>query len=55
LRDPISKKTNTKRAGSVDQGVGPEFKPQFHKKKTNKKTHPEVDWRCASSDKVPAL
>jgi hypothetical protein len=24
---------NTKRAGGVAQGVGPEFKPQYHKKK----------------------
>jgi hypothetical protein len=35
LRDPISKKTITKkRAGGVAQGVGPEFKPQYcHKRK----------------------
>jgi hypothetical protein len=33
LRDPISKKPNTKRAGGVAQGEGPEFKPQYHKKK----------------------
>jgi hypothetical protein len=32
--DPISKIANTKkRAGGVAQGVGPEFKPQYHKKK----------------------
>jgi hypothetical protein len=36
-RDFILKKTITrKRAGGVAQGVGPEFKPQYHK--TNKKT-----------------
>jgi hypothetical protein len=33
LRDPISKIPNTKRAGGVAQGVGPEFKPWYHKKK----------------------
>jgi hypothetical protein len=33
-QDPISKKTlSHKRAGGVAQGVGPEFKPQYHKKK----------------------
>jgi hypothetical protein len=32
--DPISKKPITKkRAGGVAQGVGPEFKPQYHGKK----------------------
>jgi hypothetical protein len=31
-RDPISKILNTKRAGGVAQGVGPEFKPQHHNK-----------------------
>jgi hypothetical protein len=25
---------NTKRAGGMAQGVGPEFKPQYHKKKS---------------------
>jgi hypothetical protein len=33
LRHPISKKPIKKRAGEVAQGVGPEFKPQFCKKK----------------------
>jgi hypothetical protein len=33
LRDLISKKPFTKRAGGVAQGVGPEFKPQYWKKK----------------------
>jgi hypothetical protein len=36
LRDPISKTPITKRAGGVVQGVGPEFKPQYHKKKERK-------------------
>jgi hypothetical protein len=34
-RDPISKIPLTKRAGGVPQGVGPEFKPQYHKKREN--------------------
>jgi hypothetical protein len=36
---PISKKLITKRAGEVAQGVGLEFKPQYHthtKKKKNR-------------------
>jgi hypothetical protein len=33
LRDPISKIHNTKRAGGVAQGVGPEFKPWNCKKR----------------------
>jgi hypothetical protein len=32
-RDPISKNPSQKRAGRVAQGVGPEFKPQYCKKK----------------------
>jgi hypothetical protein len=32
LQDPIWKNTLQKRAGRVAQGVGPEFKPQYHKK-----------------------
>jgi hypothetical protein len=32
-KDPISKKIITKRAGGMAQGVGPEFKPQYLKKK----------------------
>jgi hypothetical protein len=30
-RDPISKKIITKRTGGVAQGIGPEFKLQYHK------------------------
>jgi hypothetical protein len=39
-RDPISKKpiTKKKRSGGVAQGVDPKFKPQSHKKQTNKPT-----------------
>jgi hypothetical protein len=37
-RDPISKNTQHKnRAGGVAQGEGPEFKPQYCKKKKKKK------------------
>jgi hypothetical protein len=32
-RDPISKKPITKRVGGVAQDEGPEFKPQYCKKK----------------------
>jgi hypothetical protein len=28
---PSQKKSSQKRAGGVAQGVGPEFKPQYHK------------------------
>jgi hypothetical protein len=31
--DPILKNTSQKKAGGVAQGVGPEFKPQYHKNK----------------------
>jgi hypothetical protein len=31
------KTCSQKRAGGVAQGVGPEFKPQYHKKKKRKK------------------
>jgi hypothetical protein len=31
-KDPISKTPSQKRAGGVAQGIGPEFKPQYHKK-----------------------
>jgi hypothetical protein len=34
-RDPISKIHKTKRAGGVAQGIGPEFKHQYH---THKKS-----------------
>jgi hypothetical protein len=32
-QDPISKNPSQKRAGGVAQGVGPEFKPQYFKRK----------------------
>jgi hypothetical protein len=36
LQDPISKKHITKRAGRVAQGVGPDFKHQYWRKKKKK-------------------
>jgi hypothetical protein len=33
VRPSLEKKTPRKRAGGVAQGVGPEFKPQYQKKK----------------------
>jgi hypothetical protein len=36
-RDPILKIPITKRAGGVAQDKGSEFKPQYHKKKKEKK------------------
>jgi ABC-type cobalt transport system substrate-binding protein len=35
----ISKIPNTKRAGGAAQGVGPEFKPWYHKRKKKRKLH----------------
>jgi hypothetical protein len=35
------KKPSHKRAGGVAQGVGPEFKPQYHKKKKKKEEEEE--------------
>jgi hypothetical protein len=37
LRDPILKTTIRERAGGVAQVVGPEFKPQYRKKKKREK------------------
>jgi hypothetical protein len=48
--DPISKKKKKKknpsqqRTGGVVQGVGPEFKPQYHKKK-KKSFNKTLIWR----------
>jgi hypothetical protein len=33
----LEKTLHKKRAGGVAQGVGPEFKPQYHKKKKKEK------------------
>jgi hypothetical protein len=37
-RHHLGKNLHKKRAGGVAQGVGPEFKPQYWKKKKKKKT-----------------
>jgi hypothetical protein len=39
------KKSPKKRAGGVDQAVGPEFKPQYHKKE-RKKERKKTYYRC---------
>jgi hypothetical protein len=49
LRDPISKMPNTKKAGRVAQGVGPELKPQYRKKKSkfaSRQTHCDYSHRA---------
>jgi hypothetical protein len=38
LTRPYLKNPSQKRAGGVDQGEGPEFKSQYHKKKKSKMT-----------------
>jgi hypothetical protein len=38
LQDLILKKPSQRKAGEVAQGVAPEFKPQYHKKKKKKST-----------------
>jgi hypothetical protein len=43
LGDPFSKIPITKRAGGVAQDLGPEFKPQYLKKK-ERETEIERDW-----------
>jgi hypothetical protein len=37
VRTYLEKDPSQKRAAGVAQGVGPEFKPQYHKKKKKKK------------------
>jgi hypothetical protein len=37
LQDHILKNSSQKRAGGVAQGVGSEFKPQYHHQKKKKK------------------
>jgi hypothetical protein len=34
--DPVLKNPSQKRAGGMAEGVGPEFKPQYHQKKKKK-------------------
>jgi hypothetical protein len=46
LQDPVSKKTNHKnRAGGVTQSIGPEFKPQYCKKKKLRRKY-SLQKRC---------
>jgi hypothetical protein len=50
--DPILKKPftkNKKRAGGVAQGVGPEFKPQYQKKKREKSEWQNHLWSLSCS------
>jgi hypothetical protein len=49
LQDPISKIPITKRAGGVAQGEGPEFKPQYHKKKKKFRFRPCYWWPVTHS------
>jgi hypothetical protein len=45
----LSRKTpSQKRTGGVAEGVGPEFKPQYHKKKKKKKNSFEGWWNGSS-------
>jgi hypothetical protein len=37
MRSHLKKHPSQKRAGRVTQGVGPELKPQYHKKKEKKR------------------
>jgi hypothetical protein len=52
------KKKITKNIGEVAQGVGPEFKPQYQKKKNvdliafNKKPHTEHLTQCLAHEKL---
>jgi hypothetical protein len=41
LENPISKTPSQKRAGGGAQGVGPEFKPQYHKNKKESTSYRE--------------
>jgi hypothetical protein len=41
LRDHISKKSITKRAGGVAQGEGPKFKPQYRNQNKTKQQKPQ--------------
>jgi hypothetical protein len=43
---------NTKRAGGVAQGVGPEFKPQYHHQKKKKDFSKMVVATCSEESQV---
>jgi hypothetical protein len=44
--DPISKNPSQKRAEGVAQGEGPEFKPQYHKKRQHILCYVEFGFFC---------
>jgi hypothetical protein len=43
-QDPILKIPITKKAGGVAEGEGPEFKPQYHKKKKKREGETDGCW-----------
>jgi hypothetical protein len=43
LQNPILKNPSQKKAGGVAQGVDPDFKPKYHKKKKKKKPSTQLD------------
>jgi hypothetical protein len=47
---PYLEKPITKTAGGVAQGVGPEFKPQYHAKKKKKKRAKSVKQNSRAPD-----
>jgi hypothetical protein len=47
MRPCLEKYHHKKRAGGVAQGVGPEFKPQYHQKK-KKKGKEKMERKCIS-------
>jgi hypothetical protein len=54
--NPISKKIYHKeRTGGVTQGVGPEFKPQYYKKKGRREGDKEKGRKQASREASSAL
>jgi hypothetical protein len=48
------KNPSQKRAGGVTQGIGLEFKPQYHKEKTKQNNYSK-GWGYGSSGRVPAI
>jgi hypothetical protein len=43
MRPYLKKTQSQKRAGGVVQGIGPEFKPQYHQNKTKQNKTPRMD------------
>jgi hypothetical protein len=54
-RDPILKKTSQKRAGGVAQGVGSEFKPQYHTHTTHTHTHTHTHTKSERETARPTM